>query len=80
MAEVVSQSLQHLTKEDARSMAVYLKSLPETQSQLILTDPHSPGIHRTHGAIVNMDAWYDAFNVKPGDKLYIAPEKRIRIW
>ena len=55
-------------------------ALPETQAQLILTDSHSPGIHRTQGAIVNIDGWYDAFNVKPGDKLYIAPDKRIRIW
>jgi putative endopeptidase len=28
----------------------------------------------------NMDAWYDAFNVKPGDKLFVAPEDRARIW
>jgi putative endopeptidase len=55
-------------------------TVPETQAQLILTDPHSPGEYRANGAVVNMDAWYDAFNVKPGDKLYIAPENRIRIW
>lgn len=55
-------------------------TLPETAAQLILTDPHSPGEHRANGPIVNMDAWYDAFNVKPGDKMYVAPEKRIRIW
>ncbi|WP_299700301.1 M13 family metallopeptidase [uncultured Pontibacter sp.] len=54
--------------------------LPETEAQLILTDTHSPGKYRTIGAPVNMDAWYKAFNVKPGDKLYIAPEDRIRIW
>jgi putative endopeptidase len=54
--------------------------LPEAQSQQILTDPHSPGMYRTNGAVVNMDAWYTAFNVQPGDKLYIAPDKRIRIW
>jgi predicted metalloendopeptidase len=28
----------------------------------------------------NMDAWYEAFGVKPGDKLYLAPEQRVRIW
>ena len=53
---------------------------PETQAQLILTDSHSPGMYRSNGAVVNMDAWYTAFNVQPGDKLYIAPDKRIRIW
>lgn len=54
--------------------------LPETEAQLILTDTHSPGKYRTIGAPVNMDAWYKAFKVKPGDALYIAPEDRIRIW
>ena len=55
-------------------------TLPETAAQLILTDPHSPGMHRANGPVVNMDAWYEAFNVQPGDKMYVAPEKRIRIW
>jgi putative endopeptidase len=55
-------------------------ALPETQAQLILTDPHSPGMFRANGAVVNMDEWYTAFGVQPGDKLYIAPEKRIKIW
>ncbi len=54
--------------------------LPETAAQLIVTDPHSPGEYRTIGAPVNMDAWYTAFNVKPGDKLYKAPKDRIKIW
>ena len=55
-------------------------ALPETQAQLILTDPHSPGIHRANGPIINMDAWYEAFDVKPGDKMYKAPQERIKIW
>jgi putative endopeptidase len=55
-------------------------TLPETASQLLLTDPHSPGMSRANGPVVNMDAWYAAFNVKPGDKMYVAPEKRIKIW
>lgn len=54
--------------------------LPETAAQLIVTDPHSPGEFRTIGAPVNMDAWYNAFEVKPGDKLYKKPEDRIKIW
>lgn len=54
--------------------------LPESAAQLILTDPHSPGQYRTIGPIVNMDAWYKAFDVKEGDKLYKAPKDRIRIW
>ncbi len=55
-------------------------TLPETAAQLIVTDPHSPGEYRTIGAPVNMDAWYKAFNVKPGDKLYKKPEDRNKIW
>ncbi|RZM19454.1 MAG: M13 family peptidase, partial [Pedobacter sp.] len=54
--------------------------LPESAAQLIKTDPHSPGEFRTIGAPVNMDAWYKAFDVKPGDKLYKKPEDRIRMW
>jgi len=55
-------------------------ALPETQAQLILTDPHSPGMARGNGPIVNMDAWYQAFNVQPNDKMYVAPAERIHIW
>ncbi|WGQ08723.1 M13 family metallopeptidase [Pedobacter gandavensis] len=54
--------------------------LDETAAQLIKTDPHSPGPYRTIGAPVNMDAWYKAFDVKPGDKLYKKPEDRIKMW
>lgn len=55
-------------------------TLSDTKAQLIVTDPHSPAEFRTIGAPVNMDAWYAAFNIKPGDKLYKKPEDRIRIW
>lgn len=55
-------------------------TLPDTKAQLIVTDSHSPAEYRTIGAPVNMDAWYKAFNIKPGDKLYKKPEDRILIW
>ena len=55
-------------------------TLSDTKAQLIVTDPHSPAEYRTVGAPVNMDVWYDTFNIKPGDKLYKKPEDRIRIW
>jgi putative endopeptidase len=48
--------------------------------QQILTDPHSPGQFRVNGIVRNIDEWYKAFNVKPTDKLYLPPEKRLRIW
>lgn len=54
--------------------------LNESAAQLIVTDTHSPGPYRTIGAPVNMDAWYNAFEIKPENKLYKKPEERIRIW
>ena len=48
--------------------------------QQLATDPHSPERLRTFAPLRNIDAWYDAFGVKPGDKLYIAPEDRVRLW
>jgi predicted metalloendopeptidase len=48
--------------------------------QQLLTDPHSPGMYRTNGVLVNLPAFYEAFNVKPGDRMYVAPEKRVKIW
>ena len=45
-----------------------------------MTDPHSPAEFRVNGSVRNMDAWYEAFGVKPGDKLYLPPEERVRIW
>jgi predicted metalloendopeptidase len=46
----------------------------------ILSDPHSPAEYRVNGVVRNIDAWYDAFGVKEGDKLYLPPEKRVKIW
>lgn len=46
----------------------------------VTTDPHSPGRFRTINPLRNVDAWYEAFNVQPGDAMYIAPENRARIW
>ncbi|SFS31863.1 M13 family metallopeptidase [Brevundimonas viscosa] len=48
--------------------------------QQIATDPHSPAEFRVIGPLRNIDAWYDAFDVQPGDKYYLAPEDRVRIW
>ncbi len=42
--------------------------------------PHSPVEYRANGIVRNFDAWYDAFNVQPGDAMYIPPEKRVKIW
>jgi len=50
------------------------------QRQALLTDPHSPAKFRVNGIVRNVDAWYKAFDVKPGDALYLPPEKRVHIW
>jgi len=44
------------------------------------SDPHSPSALRVNGVFRNVDAWYAAFDVGPGDRLYLAPDDRIRIW
>ena len=49
------------------------------RSQL-LSNPHSPAAYRVNGVVRNLDAWYKAFNVQPGDKLYLAPDQRVHIW
>ncbi|MDX2274986.1 MAG: M13 family metallopeptidase [Hyphomonadaceae bacterium] len=46
----------------------------------ILTDPHSPAKYRCNGTVRNMSAWYDAFNIQPGDALYLPPDQRVEIW
>ncbi len=48
--------------------------------RLVVGDPHSPRMYRVNGPVRNIDAWYSAFGVKPGDKLYLPPEQRVRIW
>ena len=53
---------------------------PESAASRIKTDPHSPEQYRTNAPISNMDAWYAAFDVKPGDKMYKKPADRIKIW
>jgi endothelin-converting enzyme/putative endopeptidase len=44
------------------------------------TDPHSPPYYRINGVVRNIDAWYEAFGVQEGDKMYLPPEERVRIW
>jgi len=46
----------------------------------IKNGPHSPGEFRANGIVRNIDAWYEAFDVQPGDAMYVPPEKRVKIW
>jgi putative endopeptidase len=48
--------------------------------QVVLTNPHPPSMYRVNGVVRNVDAWYRAFNVQPGDRLYLPPEQRVHIW
>ena len=45
----------------------------------VMTDGHAPAQWRTY-TVRNLDAWYKAFNVQPGQQLYLAPEQRVRVW
>ncbi|WP_426041189.1 M13 family metallopeptidase [Brevundimonas sp. TWP2-3-4b1] len=55
-------------------------SRDEYLRQQVTTDPHSPGMYRAAVSPRNIDAWYQAFGVQPGDEQYLAPEARARIW
>lgn len=46
----------------------------------LLTNPHSPGEWRVNGTLVNMPEWYDAWGIKEGDAMYLAPDSRAKIW
>lgn len=53
---------------------------PDAMRTQIKTDPHSPGIYRATQPLKNIDAFYEAFKIEKGDAMYLAPEKRVRIW
>jgi putative endopeptidase len=55
------------------------KSREAALRQQVMTDPHSPAEYRAD-MVRNVDAWYPAFNVQPGEKLYLAPPDRVQIW
>jgi len=52
----------------------------DEQRRRLVVDPHSPGHFRVDGVVRNVDAWYAAWGVKPGDAMYVAPDQRVRIW
>ena len=56
------------------------KARLDALKQQTVVDVHSPAEFRVNGPVRNIDAWYEAFGVKPGDKLYLKPEHRVRIW
>ncbi len=56
------------------------KTREDALRQQVMTDPHPPEEFRANGAVGNMPEFYAVFGAKPGDKLYIAPELRVKIW
>lgn len=56
------------------------KEKPEYSRMLINVDPHSPAMYRVNGPLMNFTPFYTAFNVQPGEKMYIPEDKRIKIW
>ena len=55
-------------------------TMPEELRRQTLSDNHSANPFRVNGVVRNIDAWYDAFGIKPGDKLYLPPDQRVKIW
>ena len=56
------------------------KMRDEALKNLIMTNTHSPGMYRAYMPLKNVDAFYEAFDVKENDKMYLKPEDRVRIW
>lgn len=56
------------------------KARDEAIKNQVKTDPHSPGMYRAYVPLQNVDAFYTAFGIKEGDGMYIAPDKRVKIW
>jgi putative endopeptidase len=55
-------------------------SRPDALRQQLVSDVHSPETARVNGVVHNIDAWYAAWNIKPGAPLYVAPDQRVHIW
>ncbi|HXY76244.1 MAG TPA: M13 family metallopeptidase, partial [Steroidobacteraceae bacterium] len=62
------------------AQAFRFKQRPEDLRSQVMSDPHSPSKYRVNGVVRNVDAWYGAFNVQPGEKLYLPEDQRVRIW
>lgn len=56
------------------------KMRDEALKNQVKTDPHSPGMYRGYVPLLNLDTFYSAFDIKPGDGMYVEPAKRVKIW
>ncbi len=57
-----------------------IKASEEWVRRGLVSDPHAPAAVRVNGVVRNMDAWYEAFGIGPGDPMFIPPEARVRLW
>jgi putative endopeptidase len=57
-----------------------IKTRDETMRTRIAADPHSPELYRVNGPVSNIEAWYKAFNIQPGDKMYRPENTRVKVW
>ena len=53
---------------------------PDEELRLTKIDEHSLGKNRVNGILPHINAWYDAFGISSGDKLYLAPDERVKLW
>jgi putative endopeptidase len=56
------------------------KMRDEAIKNQVKTDPHSPGMYRAYVPLLNLETFHQTFNIQPGDGMYLAPEKRVKIW
>jgi predicted metalloendopeptidase len=56
------------------------KMRDEALKNQVKTDPHSPGMYRAYVPLTNLDTFFQAFDIKEGDGMYVAPDKRVKIW
>lgn len=79
-----SDTINSLTSDQRFFIAyagVWAQNIRDAEAiRLTKMDEHSLGEWRVNGILPHIDAWYDAFNITPTDKMYLAPEKRVKIW
>ncbi len=84
LAKTVRKDINGFTPEQRFFLSFALfereNSRPEAEKTQVLTDPHSPGRYRINGPASNLPEFYEAFNVKEGDKLYRKSKDRAKIW
>ena len=79
---LTGEELRHQQREFFLAVANLWKQLADEETLMfnLKTDVHSANFNRVNGVVRLIDEWYDLFDVKPGDKLYVEPEKRVKIW